>query len=108
MLGNRVLSTNNVHMIVVGDFLTWSHLPKYTMDVKLVGFCDGGGYVEGDDEFRKGLKELVLPWECAFVFELKWVRSISKALTWCGAKKKWKKKDREQREKDGAIPVHYG
>ena len=108
VLGNRVLSTNNVHMIVVGDFLTWSHLPKYTMDVKLIGFCDDGGYVEGDDEFRKGLKELVLPWEYAFVFELKWVRSISKALTWCGAKKKWKKKDREQREKAGAIPVHNG
>ena len=108
VLGNRVLSTNNVHMIVVGDFLTWSHLPKYTMDVKLIGFCDDGGYVEGDDEFRKGLKELVLPWECAFVFELKWVRSISKALTWCGAKKKWKKKDRDEREKAGAIPVHNG
>ena len=108
VLGNHVLSTNNVHMIVVGDFLTWSHLPKYTMDVKLVGFCDDGGYAEGDDEFRKALKELVLPWEYAFVFELKWVRSISKALTWCGAKKKWKKKDREQREKAGTIPVHNG
>ena len=108
VLGNRVLLTDNVHMVVVGDFLTWSHLPKYTLDVKLVGFCDEGAYVEGDDEFRKGLKELVRPGEYAFVFELKWVRSISKALTWCGAKKKWKKKDREQREKAGAIPVHNG
>lgn len=108
VLGDRVLPTDKVHMIVVGDFFTWSHLPKYTMDVKLVGFCDEGGYLEGDDEFRKGLKQLVRRGEYAFVFELKWVRSISKALTWCGAKKKWKKKDRDERVKAGAIPVHNG
>ena len=106
MLGGS--PSKSYHFILIGEVYTWSHLPRLTIEVNLLGVCVDPVAFEGDAWVRKSLQMLLEKDECAFVFELLSIRDISRKATWQGPKKKLKAAVRDQRRQRGLQDVYTG